>query len=129
MITFVLSIFLLKETAEIFKFIAVFTTMGGVVCISLSDDQGGADGLLGDFFAVLGAFVYGLYSIYIKAKAKNVDIVLFFGCVGACNVVLLFPGFIILNYSGIEVFELPSGEALGLLFLNALFGTVLSDIL
>ncbi|CAG9315870.1 unnamed protein product [Blepharisma stoltei] len=129
MFTLLLSIFFLKESPEIIKFLAVITATGGVICIGLSDDEGGSDNAWGDLFALFGAIVYATYSVFIKAKASNVDMVIFFGCVGAINVFLLFPGFIILNFSGIEPFEFPSATTLGLLFLNALFGTVLSDML
>ena len=36
---------------------------------------------------------------------------------------------IILNYTGVEVFEIPTGIEAGFILINAVFGTVLSDVL
>jgi hypothetical protein len=45
-----------------------------------------------------------------KKRVQNEDRVnmpLFFGFVGLFNLFLLWPGFVILHYSGVETFELP----------------------
>jgi solute carrier family 35 protein F5 len=47
--------------------------------------------------------------------------------VGLFNFVLIIPLFFILNYTGYETFELPSRNALLVLTLNAILGTVISD--
>ena len=51
------------------------------------------------------------------------------GFVGVFNVVLLWPGFLLLHYTGLEPFELPSSRVLALLILNAVIGTFVSDYL
>ena len=38
---------------------------------------------------------------------SRVDMILFFGFVGAFNMVALWPAFFVLHYTGIETFELP----------------------
>jgi solute carrier family 35 protein F5 len=85
--------------------------------------------LLGDILALLGAFFYGCYTILLKVRIQDesrLDMSLFFGFVGAFNVVLLWPCFGILHALGIERLELPSTAAVwGLIFLNALIGTFL----
>ena len=49
--------------------------------------------------------------------------------VGVVNLLCLWPFFFVLHASGIETFELPTGQTLGALLLNALIGTALSDVL
>jgi solute carrier family 35 protein F5 len=80
-------------------------------------------------FAVVGAVFYAGYSVVLKWKGEGVDTVLLFGTVGVCNFAIFFIGIVILNYAGIETFELPSGVEAAFLICNALFGTVLSDVL
>lgn len=46
-----------------------------------------------------------------KKRVQNEDRVnmpLFFGLVGLFNLILLWPGFIILHFTGVETFELPT---------------------
>jgi solute carrier family 35 protein F5 len=48
--------------------------------------------------------------VVMKKRVQNEDRVnmpLFFGLVGLFNVILLWPGFIILHFTGVETFELP----------------------
>jgi solute carrier family 35 protein F5 len=97
--------------------------------IALADTQGQEDSIEGDFIALFGAFMYALYCIFISVKSEQVYLVHMFACVGVLNFVFLMPMFLVLNYSGVEKFEFPPGEVLGFLFLNALFGTVLSDVI
>lgn len=55
---------------------------------------------------------------------------LFFGFVGAFNILLLWPLMPILHYLGLETFELPMNSTLwAVIFLNAFIGTFLSDYL
>lgn len=54
--------------------------------------------------------MYGAYAIVMKKRVGNEDRVnmpLFFGFVGLFNIALLWPGFIILHFTGVEKFELP----------------------
>jgi solute carrier family 35 protein F5 len=54
--------------------------------------------------------LYGMYAIVIKSRIGNEDRVnmpLFFGMTGLFNLIFLWPGFLILHYTGVERFELP----------------------
>ena len=42
---------------------------------------------------------------------------------------MLWPGLLVLHYTGLEPFELPSQRVMGLLVINAVIGTFLSDYL
>jgi solute carrier family 35 protein F5 len=68
---------------------------------------------LGDAMAAFSALMYGLYTIVMKKQVGDESLVnmpLFFGLVGFFNVVLLWPGFFILHWTGIEPFALPETQ-------------------
>ena len=127
--TLLLSIFMIKASPDIIKFIAVVISFGGGAMIALADWDTSSETAYGDFFALGGALTYSLYCIFISKKAASVYLPHMFAFVGLINFFVLMPFFLVLNYSGIEVFEFPSPKVLGFLFLNGLFGTVLSDVL
>jgi solute carrier family 35 protein F5 len=63
--------------------------------------------------AAFSAIMYGLYTIVMKKQVGDESLVnmpLFFGLVGFFNVVLLWPGFFILHWTGIETFALPDTQ-------------------
>ncbi|KAJ2014295.1 hypothetical protein IW146_010422 [Coemansia sp. RSA 922] len=88
---------------------------------------------LGDMLALLSAALYGCYTTLLKRRIgdeSRLDTPLFFGAVGLANILLLWPGFIVLHYTGIETFRLPhSGSMWLMIIVNALIGTFLSDYL
>ncbi|XP_045909779.1 solute carrier family 35 member F5-like isoform X2 [Micropterus dolomieu] len=51
------------------------------------------------------------------------------GFVGLFNLLLLWPGFLLLHYTGFEAFELPSQLVWTYILINGLIGTVLSEFL
>lgn len=132
------------EKISSLKVAAVFISLIGVTLVSYADNSNSSgtpidqpehphNPLLGDILALLGAFFYGCYTILLKVRIQDesrMDMSLFFGFVGAFNVVLLWPCFGILHVLGIEKLELPGAGAIwGLIILNALIGTFLSDYL
>ncbi len=78
--------------------------------------------VLGDLFALLSAVFYALYVVLLKVKIKQesrVDMQLFFGFVGAFNVVLLWPIGLLIHATGVEVLEMPpSRSAWTVIFVN-----------
>lgn len=110
-------------------------SFSGVVLVSLSDSKrgsprGGTSGapgvsevgrfifgeeysnpLFGDSLALLSAVFFAAYTILFKVKVgqeSRIDMVLFFGLLGLCVVVLLWPIGLILHLTGVEPFELPT---------------------
>jgi solute carrier family 35 protein F5 len=85
--------------------------------------------LIGDILALLGAIFYGCYTTLLKLRigsGDRIDMPLFFGFVGAFNVLLLWPVIPILNYIGLETFEIPMSPILWIvILLNAFIGTFL----
>jgi solute carrier family 35 protein F5 len=106
------------------KLIGVLASLAGIILISSVDlsrqDNDNNRGnfphktqseiAVGDAMAFGSAIMYGLYAVVMKKRIGNEDRVnmpLFFGLVGLFNVIFLWPGFLILHYTGIETFELP----------------------
>jgi solute carrier family 35 protein F5 len=129
LLSLVLAVLILKDSPDVLKFLATFIALGGVAMIVVNDHDSSQESTVGDILAFTGAVVYASYSIFLKARTGDLDMVLFFGCVGAVNCVLFVLGFVVLNYSGFEVFEWPSSVAWVVLCLNGLFGTVISDLM
>ncbi|KAI9245070.1 thiamine-repressible mitochondrial transport protein THI74 [Sporodiniella umbellata] len=126
------------EKINTVKFMAVLVSFIGVLLISYLDHTNtslpsASNPLLGDALALIGAVFYGCYTILLKYKIGNeerIDMSLFFGFVGAFNIVLLWPIIPLLSYLGLESFQLPTNATLWVVvFLNAFVGTFLSDYL
>ncbi|ORZ15350.1 hypothetical protein BCR42DRAFT_416916 [Absidia repens] len=136
------------EKITVVKLISVCMSFVGVVLVSYSDQKtypadqepntigsssSVSSALVGDILALLGAIFYGCYTTMLKVRIgdeERIDMPLFFGFVGAFNVLLLWPVFPILDWLGIESFQLPYTPTLWIMvLLNAFIGTFLSDYL
>lgn len=97
--------------------------------ISMADPIEPRAPLFGDLLALMSAFFYGCYTVLLKVRIRNesrVNMSLFFGYVGLFNLVLLWPMFGVLHWTGIEPFELPKEtKVIWMIVVNALFGTFL----
>ncbi|KAL2023931.1 hypothetical protein VTK56DRAFT_708 [Thermocarpiscus australiensis] len=127
------------------KLVGVLASLAGVVLISSVDLSGASDDnrgnfphkstaqiAIGDAMAFVSAIIYGIYVTVMKRRVGNedrVDMPLFFGFVGLFNVLILWPGFFILHYTGIEPFELPpTGTVWTIIMINSA-ASFFSDIL
>ncbi|EFA07349.1 solute carrier family 35, member F5 [Tribolium castaneum] len=114
------------------KFLAVLLSLLGTTLVSFSDISLESSVPLGAFLSLLSAFFYATYLVFLKRKVDHedkIDIPLFFGFVGFFNLILLWPCFFFLHFSGLEVFEWPSRQQVLLLLLNGVLGTVISEAL
>uniref|UniRef100_A0A3P9NHV2 Solute carrier family 35 member F5 n=1 Tax=Poecilia reticulata TaxID=8081 RepID=A0A3P9NHV2_POERE len=115
------------------KLLAVALSMGGVALVSLSSmDNPDEKGVVGSLWSLAGAVLYAVYIVLIKRRVDRedkLDIPMFFGFVGLFNLLLLWPGFLLLHFSGFEAFELPSQLVWTYILINGLIGTVLSEFL
>uniref|UniRef100_A0A8C2WSE6 Solute carrier family 35 member F5 n=1 Tax=Cyclopterus lumpus TaxID=8103 RepID=A0A8C2WSE6_CYCLU len=87
---------------------------------------------VGSLWSLAGAVLYAVYIVMIKRRVDRedkLDIPMFFGFVGLFNLLLLWPGFLLLHYTGFEAFELPSQLVWTYILINGLIGTVLSEFL
>lgn len=118
------------------KLVGVLASLTGIILISMVDLSGDNDRnrgsfphksqrelAIGDILAFVSAVLYGAYSVVMKKRVENEDRVnmpLFFGLVGLFNLILLWPGFIVLHLTGIETFELPpTGKIWTIIILNS----------
>eukprot|EP00124_Ichthyophonus_hoferi_P000309 Ihof_evm5s11 gene=Ihof_evmTU5s11 len=130
-----------KDRLCLINFILVACSVLGVALVSISDAQGvtnnkvdgvGHHSLIGDLVALASAFMYGAYLVFLQKKIgheDSVDMGMFFGFVGLFNMILLWPIFLALHWSGLETFQIPVAKTWFYLIVNALIGTVLSDYL
>lgn len=134
------------EKFSLRKLFAVLASLAGIALIS-SIDFSGLDNdashrgdfpektplelAAGDALAFASAVLYGIYAVFMKSRIRDesrVDMPLFFGLVGLSNVLLLWPGFFILHYTGIEPFALPpAGRVTAIILANSL-SSLVSDL-
>ena len=113
------------EKFTVRKLLGVLTSLLGIFLISRvdlsdkSEDRGSfphkspGEVALGDAMAGFSAVLYGIYTIVMKKQVgdeRRVNMQLFFGLVGFFNIVLFWPGFFILHFAGVEVFEMPQTQ-------------------
>lgn len=120
------------ERFTIRKLLGVLASLLGIFLISRVDISGSNDEnrgsfphktpgeiAIGDVMAGVSAVIYGIYTIVMKKQVgdeSKVNMALFFGLVGLINVCLLWPGFLILHFTGFEPFALPaSGRVWGII--------------
>ncbi|KAF9960138.1 hypothetical protein BGZ72_007825 [Mortierella alpina] len=139
--TLAIGAILKTETFSSLKLIAVCGSVLGVALVSQSDRGGNPSNeqcapsapLFGDFLALMSALFYGCYTVLLKVRIQNenrVNMSLFFGFVGLFNLVLLWPLFGVLHWTGVEPFELPGDSRIvWMIGVNALVGTFVSDYL
>lgn len=114
------------ETFAARKLLSVVVSLIGVILISRIDMSHGSqfngndnnfpeksptEMIVGDAMAALSAAIYGVYVIVMKRKAgdeSRMNMILFFGLVGLWNMLLGWPVFFILHFTGIEQFALPA---------------------
>ncbi|KAL8658152.1 MAG: hypothetical protein Q9226_001235 [Calogaya cf. arnoldii] len=126
------------------KLIGVVASFAGIVLTSTVDISGENDEnrgsfpyksprqiSIGDALALLSAVLYGIYATVMKKKVGDearVNMPLFFGFVGLFNTVFLVPGFPVLHYLSVEVFELPpTGRIWTIILVNSAV-SLISDI-
>ncbi|KAI1076080.1 hypothetical protein F5B20DRAFT_557445 [Whalleya microplaca] len=133
------------EAFSVRKLVGVLASLAGIALISSMDlsasDNDGSRGnfphksqrqiAIGDAMAFFSAVIYGLYVVVMKVRIGNeerVNMPLFFGLVGIFNILLLWPLFFILHFTGIEPFELPpNGKIWSIIMLNSI-SSFISDI-
>jgi solute carrier family 35, member F5 len=121
------------ERFTLSKFGALIISILGIWMITTAEDKSESapeSVMLGNIFALGGAFLYGVYTTLLKVKVgdeSRLDVKVFLGFVGLFNLVALWPILILLNYVGIETFGLPgSSWVWSLLIVNAI-STLVSD--
>jgi len=147
--TLVLGSIFSVEKFNMTKLVAVISSILGVILVSKADndviptaDLPPLEGpltpkvpqhpILGDILAIASAACYAIYTLLLKAKTgdeSRISMTLFFGFVGAWNILLFWPILLILNFSGLEPLEWPRSTELGIFLLINASITFVSDML
>jgi len=126
------------------KLLGVLACLAGVVLtsgIDVSEGEGADRGnfpsktskqiALGDLLALAAAVLYGIYSVALVKTVgdeSRIRMPVFFGFLGLINVAVLWPGFFILHYAGVESFSLPpTGRIWSIIVINAA-ASLISDV-
>ena len=137
--TLIFSIIAGFERFSLMKGLSVLVSISGVFIVCLlsyiydqtpSSSYPPVNVILGNVFAVASASLYGLYSVILKKKAideSRINMPFFFGCVGLLSTTLLWPCFLFLHITRLEIFEVPTLFSLGLLFANNIFGCLAAN--
>lgn len=128
------------------KLLGVLASLAGIILVSsvdLSGDSSDDDHrgsfpqksfrevAVGDILALLAAVMYGIYAVFMKKRIPDesaVNMPLFFGLVGLINVLLLWPGFFILHWTGIERFSLPPDNRTTLIIVSNAIASMVADL-
>lgn len=126
------------------KLTGVCASLTGIVLISSVDLSGSTDDnrgsfphkstkqlAIGDGMAFFSAILYGFYTVLLKKRIgdeSRVDVLLFFALVGFFNIVLIWPGFIILHFTGVERFEFPTSARVWIVVISNSLSSFLSDL-
>jgi solute carrier family 35, member F5 len=123
------------ERFSVAKLVSSFFTIAGVALISGYDSKSSnkAEGTVGDVVSVIAALLYSMYSIVLKlhgpSEGDATTTAMLFGMIGGLIAISLWPLFFLFHLVRWETFDFPSARVFGLLSLNAVLGTVLSDYL
>lgn len=136
--TFGLSVLVLDEQPSAAKVAGVSLCMAGNVLTALADRAAPAGGVraehafLGDAVCLLGAMLYGLYTVLIRRlmpDEERFSLALFFGLLGAANGAALLPVVVALHLSGVEPLGGLNARLVGMILVKGLLDNVLSDFL
>lgn len=128
--TFLLCFLLKIDSFSMIRLSSILISISGIILIIYNNSIQN-DTLLGNILSIYGAFFYGMYTTFVKKRVEEDSpskILLLFAFIGFFNMILMSPLFLIVHFSHLELFEFPNLKTLSFLFLNGIFGTVLSDI-
>lgn len=132
---FVFSVFLTKETVTIQKVLAVVAAIGGVILVTIFHDKGTNkvhDSVLGYILVIVSTCMYALYEVLAKKCIPQVggkfdrfiNSIAMLSCIGVFSLVTIWPGVIIVHYTGYETFEVPSNHIGSLIAVNMFLDTM-----
>ena len=136
--SYLFSIFLLRGyKLEIFPILGIVASIVGIQLLVKTDSDSPPmnttpppPAISGIILAIISCALYGLFGVLLKRFTKISDSVIFvFGQLGLVALILGIPLLVIANILEIEIFAFPSISCFLAISINALFGSVLSDVL
>ena len=102
----------------------------GVICLSLNSQELVQSRLLGNVSALLGAVLYGCYSVFLKRIDENrVHMPTLFAFSGLFSLFTLWPFSIMLDFFALEPIKSASKPVLKFLCFNVIIGSLLPSYL
>lgn len=115
------------------KFVAVALSIGGIVLVTWSTKDFHLDREpLSAIWSVLGALLLALFLVLLRRRVDNEDklnMPMFYGFLGLCVLLLLWPGLVILHLTKIEELVWPNTFEWSLLVIDGFVSVVLSNLL
>eukprot|EP01128_Nolandella_sp_AFSM9_P006866 TRINITY_DN361_c0_g1_i4.p1 TRINITY_DN361_c0_g1~~TRINITY_DN361_c0_g1_i4.p1 ORF type:complete len:350 (-),score=11.01 TRINITY_DN361_c0_g1_i4:132-1181(-) len=114
---FILSVLALKEVVTVIKVAAVASCVAGAIIVAFSDHGAGSvrgdSPVVGDIFVIVSTLCTACFMVLYKRYLSQLTlpgVLLFLSTVGALGACVFWPGVLVLDRAGVEVFELPSGN-------------------
>jgi solute carrier family 35 protein F5 len=115
------------------KFVAVALSIGGIVLVTFSSKDLHIDREpLSALWSVLGALLLALFLVLLRRRVDcedKLNMPMFYGFLGLCTLLLLWPGLIILHFTKIEELVWPDSVEWALLVISGIIGFVISNLL
>ncbi|KAJ6243302.1 solute carrier family 35 member f5 [Anaeramoeba flamelloides] len=129
--TLFLGIILKTEKFSPLKFLSVCLCFVGVIFVAYSDiNTEGKSTIYGDIITLVSSACYGFYPVTIfklLTDTSKFKPPMFLSIMGLVSLFYYWPLFFIFQWTGLETFVWPSLKICGMLFINALIGSFLSD--
>lgn len=121
------------EVLSVMRILAVLISVGGVVLIGIPEFRSSDNRMMGNLFAIIGAILYGIYSVFLKRVAideSRLSMPLIFAFGGLYTLLFAWPILLALHWSGVETLELPSdNKTAAFLVFNVIFGGLIPNYL
>lgn len=134
------------ERFTVRKLLGILASLAGIIMVSSIDLSGSSNDeehrgdfpekdvkeiAIGNAMAFASAVFYGVYAVFMKARLQDetrVNMPIFFGMVGVFNIVLMWPGFLLLHITGVEQFELPPSGFIWLIVICNSIASLVADL-
>jgi solute carrier family 35 protein F5 len=120
------------EVLSLFRVLAVFISVGGVLLLGIPEFSSQDTRTLGNSLALVGAVLYGVYSIFLKKVSideSRISMPLLFAFGGLYTLGLAWIVLLGLHVSGVEMLEWPSQDAIKLILINVFLGGFIPNYL
>lgn len=120
------------EQLSLTRILAVLISVGGVLLLGIPEFRDSRTRALGNLIALTAAFLYGVYSTYLKRIAideSRLNMTLLFGLSGLYTLLFLWPVFGILHLTGYETLEMPSATTAVHIAINVIVGGLIPNYL
>ena len=128
--TFIFSVWILGYHLSVLSVVGVCVSVVGILCVATLGDNASVVGIC---IGVVSCASYGLFTTLLKRQqtllSLPTNVVYVFGQFGLVALIIGVPLVCAVNFLGLDFWEFPSQYAIFGMCVNALIGSVLSDVL